>query len=341
MRYVAAHTTIPVPHVYHHGTAAENPSGIGPFVVMDYIDHHQNMSRELHDPARDEERAVLDPNVSEGKLELLYGQMANILLQLSNLTFPLLGSLVEEESGGRGSASGQGRPLIGNMIQQVVHNNAPASILPTKTYTSSNEWYRALADLHMTQLALQHNDSVLDEDDARDKHVARQLFRNLVTENRLFADPAGCLNRTNEEFGIFSEGLRPANVLRVVGVIDWEFAYAAPAQFSCDPLWWLLPREPEDWPGGYRPFLEAYEPRLRTFLRVLEREEEKMEENGSSNNSNQLLDGGGKGRTNRALAAHARELGEAGVDGQLRGPEQLGVRLHLVEVLGRQLLWAE
>ncbi|KAK8135220.1 phosphotransferase family protein [Apiospora sp. TS-2023a] len=265
MRYVAAHTTTPVPHIYHHGTAAENPSGLGPFIIMDYIDHHQNMSRELLDPAREDQRAILDPNVSEEKLELLYGQMANILLQLSNLKFPLLGSLVDEK---------------------VVHNDAPASILPSKTYTSSNEWYRALADLHMAQLALQHNSAVEDEDDARDKYVARQLFRNLAAKNRLFPYPAprgGVLNTANEEFRLFSEDLRPANVLldkdlRVVGVIDWEFAYAAPAQFSYDPPWWLLVREPEDWPGGYRPFMEIYEPRLRTFLRVLEREEGKMEE---------------------------------------------------------------
>lgn len=35
MRYIAANTTIPVPHVYHHATAAENPIGIGPFIIMD------------------------------------------------------------------------------------------------------------------------------------------------------------------------------------------------------------------------------------------------------------------------------------------------------------------
>ena len=42
MRYVAADTTIPVPRVYHYGTAAENPTGLGVFITMDYIEHHQN-----------------------------------------------------------------------------------------------------------------------------------------------------------------------------------------------------------------------------------------------------------------------------------------------------------
>lgn len=54
-------------------------------------------------------------------------------------------------------------------------------------------------------------------------------------------------------FRLVSEDLRPVNVLlglldkdlRVVGVIDWELAYAAPAHFSFDPPWWLLLEEPE------------------------------------------------------------------------------------------------
>ena len=276
MRYVAAHTTIPIPHIYHHGTAAENPTGLGPFIIMDYIDHDQNMSRELHDPARPDKRSILDPDVSEEKLEMLYGQMANILLQLSSLSFPIGGSLVEGD--GADCTSVGGRPLIANMAHLCVHTNAPASILPpSQTYHSSNEWYRALADMHMAQLALQHNDAVDDEDDARDKYVARQLFRNVAAENRIMPGALG----SDNQFRMFSEDFRPANVLldkdlQVVGVIDWEFAYAAPAQFSYDPPWWLVLREPEDWPGGLRLWIETYEPRLRIFLRALESEEKKM-----------------------------------------------------------------
>jgi hypothetical protein len=55
-----------------------------------------------------------------------------------------------------------------------------------------------------------------------------------------------------------------------VGVIDWEFAYTAPAQFNFDPPWWLLLEDPEYWLGGDKPWMKAYEPRLQTFLRVME-----------------------------------------------------------------------
>jgi len=275
MRYVAANTTIPIPHIYHYGTAADNPLGLGPFIIMDYIEHHQSMSRELLDPERPiHERPILNPDIGEEKLGFRYSQVASILLQLSSLKFPRIGSLVETED--ESSISVGGRPLIVNMTDLVVHTNAPASILPSGTYASTDEWYSALADMHLAQLAFQRNDAVEDEDDARDKYVARQLFRKLAADKRLAPNSA-----SDTGFTLFSEDLRPANILldenlRIAGVIDWEFAYAAPAEFSFDPPWWLLLEEPDSWEGGYSAWMEAYEPRLQTFLRVLEAEEKKM-----------------------------------------------------------------
>lgn len=309
MRYIAANTTIPVPHVYHYGTAAENPTGLGSFIIMDYIEHHQNMSRELLDPQRAaDKRPVLDPDISEKKLEFLYSQMANILLQLFSLKFPRIGSLVEEEGGH--SVSIKGRPLIANMSDIVVHTNAPASILPSRTYSSSDEWYNALADMHVTQLAFQHNDAVEDEDDAYDKYTARQLFRNLAAERRLMPD----LLESDNMFRLFSEDFRPANVLlnkdlQVVGVIDWEFAYAAPTQFSLDPPWWLLLEEPEYWTGGYSAWMKAYEPRLRTFLRMLEAEE-KVAAAADIAEKIGALSLASNGKTEKPLSQHMRESWE-------------------------------
>lgn len=287
MRDIGAYTTIPDPHVYHYGSAAENPTGLGPFIIMDYIDHHQNMSRALLDLTRPhDERPILDSNISEERLTKLYSQMANILLQLDSLKFSRIGSLAETPSveSNKPAVSVTGRPLTTNMFDLVVHTSTPPSILPSSVYTSTNEWLSSLADMHAAQLALQHNDAVEDEDDARDKYVARQLFRNLAHERRLASDQ----DDQENGFRLFSEDLRPANVLldenlQVVGVIDWEFAYAAPSQFSSDPPWWLLLREPENWPGGFRSWMDIYERRLGTFLSAMESEEQKLATNGSLN----------------------------------------------------------
>ncbi|KAF5137917.1 Altered inheritance of mitochondria protein 9, mitochondrial [Metarhizium anisopliae] len=289
MRYVAANTTIPVPKIYHYGTAAENPTSLGPFIIMDYIEHDRTMSDALNDPLLGpDESHVLDANISEQKLEFLYRQMANIILQLSTLSFPQIGSLVQDKDR---TFSISGRPLIQNMNSLVEFAGVVPSVLPLQQYCTSTEWYAAMADMHLAQITFQHNDAVLDEDDVRDKFVARQLFRRLASSGLLALgfDPEQQSYR-EAMFRLYSEDLRPSNVLidqdlRVVGVIDWEFAYAAPAQFSFDPPWWLLLKSPEYWPGGYDSWMEAYEPRLNTFLSVLEGEEKKKKMQSSSSHT--------------------------------------------------------
>ncbi len=78
----------------------------------------------------------------------------------------------------------------------------------------------------------------------------RQLFRKLASEARLANVESG-----GGPFKLWCDDLRPVNVLvdkdgKIVAVIDWEFAYAAPADFSRIPPWWLLLVMPEKWPAG-------------------------------------------------------------------------------------------
>ena len=134
----------------------------------------------------------------------------------------------------------------------------------------------------MAHLTFQHNDAIDSEDDARDKYVAHYLLRKLAREKRLaagFGNRDG--NGKQENFKLWCEDLRPSNVLvdkdlRVVGVIDWEFTYSAPAQFSSDPPWWLLLRAPDNWDIGYEDWSREYEKRLGLFLQVMKIEEAKM-----------------------------------------------------------------
>jgi len=376
MRYIAAHTTIPVPHVYRHGTAAENPTGLGPFIIMDWIDHENDICDAHRDPSRPvEQRSILDPAVDEARLERLYRQVADIFLQLQRLKFPRIGSLSQRGVGGSqvgdcgATMNGDdnvdstthklndlnitvkeedddvestiktddntiaknitvaGRPLIQSMAQLIVHNHLPTkpsgTILPVPehTYTSSRDWFVALTDMHLAAVVFQRNDCVKSEEDARDKFVARQLLRNLARDNKLVIPTTTSTSTSSvpgneaedgngkdeEEFRLFSEDLRPANILldkdeNIVGIIDWEFVYAAPAQFSFDPPWWLLIMKPDDWPVSpesedgqhegdwwcsYKAWMKVYEPRLETFLRVLREQETKIaltkeeEESGS------------------------------------------------------------
>ncbi len=267
--YIAENTEIPVPR---HLFCGHDPL-LGAFVIMQRVEHRQSMSDRLTTP--NDGRSVthrLDPNVPDATLEDLWTQTARCLVQLAHLTFPRIGALVEEN----GSYDVAGRPITHNMTDMIRLANVPRAVLPREgtTYQTADEWYTALAEMHLAQLLFQHNDVVSSADDCRNKWVARQIFRRLAKQGRLsvfgFAEddwsaqsssramasarlspaPAG-----SGAFRLWGDDLRTGNILlsdsgKIAAMVDWEFAYAAPTQFILDPPWWLLLDRAETWPTG-------------------------------------------------------------------------------------------
>lgn len=81
MRFLADQTQIPIPFIHHSGTKKESPLELSPFIIMDYIEHETKMYDALNTPGYPkEQRGILDPNIAEDRLEMLYGQLAGILL---------------------------------------------------------------------------------------------------------------------------------------------------------------------------------------------------------------------------------------------------------------------
>ena len=117
----------------------------------------------------------------------------------------------------------------------------------------------------------------------------RQLFRKLASEGRL------CNSEFDKgPFKLWCDDLRPANVLvdeddNMAAVIDWEFTYAAPADFTFSPPWWLLLKEPDQWEEGLDDWSAQYEKRLPTFLRALEAREKAFVEEGRLDGSEAML----------------------------------------------------
>ncbi|KAM7210048.1 hypothetical protein V8F06_014570, partial [Rhypophila decipiens] len=144
--------------------------------------------------------------------------------------------------------------------------------------------------MQLATLLFQHNDMVDSEDDCRNKYVARQLFRKLAKQGRLstfgFSDddwsvgsktspPTLPAPDSSGSFRLWCDDFRPVNVLvddadDVVGVIDWEFAYAAPTQFALDCPWWSLLDTPEMWDTGIDDWITKYSSRLETWLSAME-----------------------------------------------------------------------
>ena len=64
MRFIECHTNIRVPHVFHYGMTG--PADLGPFIVMEYIEHDSDLVDALNTPdLLSDDKPILDPNVSE------------------------------------------------------------------------------------------------------------------------------------------------------------------------------------------------------------------------------------------------------------------------------------
>lgn len=144
--------------------------------------------------------------------------------------------------------------------------------MPRRTYSSSTDYILSLIELQWEQLRNQRN-SVYDSEDCRQKYACRHLMQAIAPHFISRRDTFG-------PFKLFSDDLCPSNVLvdenlNVTAVIDWEFCYAAPAQFAGSLPWWLILRRPSDLLNDQGPetFLDTYVPKAELFLQVLQEKE--------------------------------------------------------------------
>jgi hypothetical protein len=128
--------------------------------------------------------------------------------------------------------------------------------------------------MKIMHLNMQLNDAIESPEDCRRKYIGRHLFKKLASKKRLHNPEF-----ETGPFRLWCDYFRPGNILvdkdcRILSVIDWEFTYAAPAEFGCNPPWWLLLETPEYWFRGIEDWSKVYQPRLDTFLRVLREREQ-------------------------------------------------------------------
>lgn len=255
IRYVADRTTIPVPHIYHWGTTAENPTGLRvPFMIMDHIPHATTVGQGLEDPD------FTIPSIPESeKREHLYQQMAEISLQLYSLTSNKIGSLGILENGRCAVTSG---PLSQNTAYQVVNCSVPVAVLPPlgKAYSSSTESFTDSADMAIAALLFMSENFFESFADCKNKFVAHFMVRDIVRRRQnSIGEPDQHIpiaesqtNPSYETFRLWGDDFRPDNVLldengAVVGVVDWEYTYFAPETYWVNPPWWLPRYRSRSW----------------------------------------------------------------------------------------------
>lgn len=177
-----------------------------------------------------------------------------------------------------------------NMNELVRLGTLPRSRLPPldSTFVTASSYIEALAQLNIQHLLHQRNDAVQSVEDCRRKYVARQLFYMLARDKKLSLPDC-----ENGPFKLWCDDFRPANVLlnenmHIAGVVDWEFTYAAPVEFSYAPPWWLLIEKPEYWPAGIEDWTRVFDRRLKTFLTAMKRCEDLAAQNGQVRLSDQI-----------------------------------------------------
>lgn len=270
MQYIAKNTSIPVPRVVAYGKASENPTGLGPFIIMTWVEG-KKMSDVLRKEDTDPKEAILDPGIDQRTLQTLYGQMAEILLELWDLNFEAIGSLALKEQAGTHAIAG--RPLTIEMNELIRTCGLKESVFEDRVYHSTTDYIASLLEQQSKHLEQQRN-SIYDSMDCREKYACRHLMKAIALN---FIDRA-----TNYgPFQLFCDDLCPGNVLvddtlQVTGVIDWEFSYAAPSQFAGSIPWWLLLQKPHTmiYRDDLATFLEAYHSKAELFLDIMEQKEE-------------------------------------------------------------------
>ncbi|KNG85198.1 hypothetical protein ANOM_008095 [Aspergillus nomiae NRRL 13137] len=152
---------------------------------MDYVEHETEMHDALNTPGCPPyERGILDPAIDKDRLEILYGQLAAILLQLFTPSLPGIGSLSQIDDFNWDVTR---RPLPMNMSDVVRLGTLPRTKLPNlhAIFTTAASYFETLADLNIEHFVHYRNDSVESADDYRRKLAARRLFCKLARDKRL------------------------------------------------------------------------------------------------------------------------------------------------------------
>ena len=107
---------------------------------MDFIEGTR-LSTFLREPPEDDQaEMILDPNIDDEKLDAIYDQIADYLLQISRLGFPRIGSLSKDGTSETWTVTG--RPLTFNMAELATLTGYPPDEFPVSPFDSARDFFR-------------------------------------------------------------------------------------------------------------------------------------------------------------------------------------------------------
>ncbi|PBP16941.1 hypothetical protein BUE80_DR012316 [Diplocarpon rosae] len=251
---IRKNTAILVPDVKAWDLAVDNPLGLGPFIVMNFI---EGVSLN-HLLRKNKETRLLKQEVRDNEIEFLYKQLAHILLQHFKLDFDRIGSLPSPET----RFSMPVRPLT-----LKVHD-----ILQTRgVNTFEQDWKQLLSQPNL----------VGGKYTSRAEYASFSVLKSLIPDLVERDYDHGPFKIICDDLGMANMIVKSEQDLTVVGVVDLEWSYVGPAQLFGSAPWWLLQDRLNNWDtdlDGWEvlEILARYQSYLEIFKRVLDEEEEKM-----------------------------------------------------------------
>ncbi|RSL87737.1 hypothetical protein CDV31_016200 [Fusarium ambrosium] len=213
IEYLERETRIPVPHVHAYGRDAELTK-TGPktqaFLIVDSI-QGEPLDKKLLIEAEEEQRRNF------------FSQLIDILAELRQLEFPLMGSLMP-------NPDGSPKPVLGSVMSM----SAATLQLPSQsTFSSARKYMKYQFDLISGFFSAPVSNHTVDDikQEMFALHCMESIFDQVI-DPRLDEGP----------FVLNHLDLRGANIivdknLRIQGIVDWEFAHTVPRQVFTPPSW--------------------------------------------------------------------------------------------------------
>ena len=250
LKFLMERTSIPVPEVVGYGfNGGDHPTGL-PFIILRHVSGFHLSTR--WDDLPPEHRH----NVFE--------QLADILLELNGHHFDHIGALGLDKSGNWTLS----RPPLNSPTSHLKIDGV--EIHMDTVFSTSMEFFLAQYD-HLWRRYTEQRNSVYHEEDAKEKYVRLQLFKELL--------PTFNVPEFNDgPFTLMHSDLHQSNILvdenlRITAILDWEWACVLPIQISgLPPICLSLKRPAEVGPDEYSEWLRS----VKSWIKIYERKESQL-----------------------------------------------------------------
>ncbi|KAI9824467.1 MAG: hypothetical protein M1832_002002 [Thelocarpon impressellum] len=210
MKYIAQHTSIPMPEIRGFGFGGDYPTGL-PFLILEFVEGRPLVELKYNE---------LEPP----RKETLYRQLADIFVQLRQQKFGHVGALTLDANGDPTFA--RHRPLGIDFNDGQLDGQDPASLLgPHDVFTSAKGYIRFLTQMAITTFCAS---------------VISQLYA--LHRMRDYLSSWSHSSYAGGPFVLMHGDLLPGNVivydnLRICAILDWEWSHTVPLQCLAPPFW--------------------------------------------------------------------------------------------------------